>query len=234
MLQPRAWFQPQNFCFATCLSNHHGSLLPILSPLPMVGRVIWHKNKAMAILEEMIAQIRAAPTNILGWFEEDLLVAWKHIFPITPTNVLTGNLPLDHPSWGRTLNPWWKFLMDTPLISEKEAQDLNKLRRPLVMPYLDELGWLVQERRVIDFKGLVWTFLGNMPTMKLFQILNLVKRFDLLLCCREEIQGILNYLIVWKLDWVVSKDLLRRLGWSMICWGAKHQLFQNEYIIVEL
>ena len=28
--------------------------------------------------------------------------------------------------------------------------------------------------------------------------------------------GILNYLVVWKPDWVASKDLLRRMGWSMI------------------
>ena len=69
---------------------------------------------------------------------------------------------------------------------------------------------------MIDFKGSVSTHLGNMPTLKLFQILNLVKRCDLLVCCKEEIQGILNYLVVWKPDWAASKDLLRRLGWSMI------------------
>ena len=80
------------------------------------------------------------------------------------------------------------------------------------MPHLDESGWLVQERKVIDFKGSVSTHLRNIPTLKLFQILNPVKRCDLLVCCKEEIQGILNYLVVWKLDWVASKDLLRRLG----------------------
>lgn len=60
------------------------------------------------------------------------------------------------------------------------------------------------------------THLGNCPTMKLVQILKTVSWYDLLLCCKEEIQGILNYLVVWKLDWVASKDLLRRMGWSMI------------------
>ena len=84
------------------------------------------------------------------------------------------------------------------------------------MPHLDESGWIVQERKVIDYKGSVSMHLGNMPTLKLFQILNQVKRCDLLVCCKEEIQGILNYLVVWKPDWVASKDLLRRLGWSMI------------------
>lgn len=84
------------------------------------------------------------------------------------------------------------------------------------MPHLDESGWLIQERRVIDFRGLAASHLGNFPTLELFQILNQVKKYDLLLCCREDIQGILNYMAMWKLEWVASKDLLRRLGWSMI------------------
>ncbi|XP_050269430.1 uncharacterized protein LOC126713652 [Quercus robur] len=152
----------------------------------------------------------------MGWFEEDLAIAWKHIFPITLSNVITGNLLLGHQAGVRTPNPWWKFLIHTLLILEKEAQKLNRLRRPLVMPHLDESGWLIQERRVIDFKGSVSMHMGNMPTMKLFQILKPIKRFDLHLCYREEIQGILNYMAMWKPNWVASKDLLRRLGWSMI------------------
>ena len=46
-----------------------------------------------------------------------------------------------------------------PLISEVELKELNKLRRPLVMPHMDELGWLVgwlvKERKVIDFRETV-------------------------------------------------------------------------------
>ena len=103
-----------------------------------------------------------------------------------------------------------------PLISEVELKELNKLRRPLVMPHLDESGWLVKERKVIDFRGLASAYLGNFPTMKLFKFLKLVKKCDLLICCREEIQGILNYFTVWKPDWVASKDLFRRMGWSML------------------
>ena len=143
---------------------------PSFLPLPTFGWVIWHRNKIIAILEELIDQIRAAPTDALGWFKEDLAAAWNHIFPITSTSVRTGNLPLDHPTWDRTPNQWWKFLTDTPLISEKEVQELNKLRRPLVVTHLDKSGWIVlfQERKVIDFKGSVSTHLGNMPTLKLF------------------------------------------------------------------
>ena len=93
-----------------------------------------------------------------------------------------------------------------PLISEVELKELNKLRRPLVMPHMDELGWLVgwlrRERKL--------------TSEKLFQFLKPVKKCDLLICYREEIQGILNYLTVWKPNWVASKDLLWRMGWSML------------------
>ena len=42
------------------------------------------------------------------------------------------------------------------------------------MPHLDEFGWIVQERKVIDFRGTTMTHLGNAPTMKLIQILKTV------------------------------------------------------------
>lgn len=86
-----------------------------------MGWAIWHRNKAIAILDEVIAQIRVASMDIVGWFNEDFIATWKHLFPITPTSVRMGNLPLDHPVWGTTPNPWWKFLTNAPLISKIKA-----------------------------------------------------------------------------------------------------------------
>ena len=83
-------------------------------------------------------------------------------------------------------------------------------------PHLDKSSWLIQERTVIDFRGSATAHLGNFPMLKLFQVLKTVMSCDLLVCCREEVKWILNYLKVWKLDWIASKDLLRRMGWSMI------------------
>nr|POE65428.1 hypothetical protein CFP56_70311 [Quercus suber] len=136
----------------------------------------------------------------MGGIEDSLCTAWKHIFPITPESMRIGNLALDHPAWGITPNPRWNFLTDMPLISEVEAEELNKLRRPLVPPHLDESGWLIQERKVIDFRGAASAHLGNFPTLKLFQVLKTVRNCDLLVCCKEEVKGILNYLTVWKPD----------------------------------
>lgn len=62
------------------------------------------------------------------------------------------------------------------------------------MPHLDELGWLVQERRLIDLRSLVLSHLENYPTMKLFQLLNPLKRCNLLVFFKEDILGILKYM----------------------------------------
>ena len=160
--------------------------------------MIWYRNKAIAISDKMITQIKAAPTDMMGWFEEELCATWKHIFLIMSSRNRTRNLPLDHLAWGLTLDLWWKFLTDTHLITEKEVEELNRQRRPLIVPHLDESGWLVQERKVIDFKATLASHMGNMPTMKLFQILASIRKCNLLVYCREDIVEILKYMVIWK------------------------------------
>ena len=177
---------------------------------------IWYRNKAIGIPNEIIEQIRAAPTDTLGWLEEELKNAWKHIFPLTPTSIKTGHLNFDHPTWGHTPNPWWKFIMDTPLLSWEEAEKLNRQRRPLVVPHFDESGWLIQERKIVDFRGVASSHMGNHPSLKLIQVLAPVQMCNLLVSCKEDILGILWYMMIWKSEWATSKDLLRRLGWSMV------------------
>ncbi|XP_075673322.1 uncharacterized protein LOC142642784 isoform X2 [Castanea sativa] len=80
----------------------------------------------------------------------------------------------------------------------------------------DESGWIIQERMLVDFRGIATAHLGNHPTLKLIQIMALVRRCDVLLNCREDILNILEYMMIWKPDWMASKDLLRRMGWSMV------------------
>ena len=116
---------------------------PRSSSSPRVGWAMWFKNRLVPVLDEMIAQIKASPTTMMGKAEEELCVAWKHLFPITPTSTITGNLALDHPARETTPNPWWQFITDAPLIIEEVAISLNKQRRPLVVPHLDEFGWIM-------------------------------------------------------------------------------------------
>ena len=84
------------------------------------------------------------------------------------------------------------------------------------MPHWDESEWIIQERRLVDFKGMATAHLGNHPTLKLIQIMAPVKKCNVLLNCREDIRGILKHMIIWKLEWGASKDLLKRMGWSMV------------------
>ena len=187
-----------------------------LTPLPQSGWAIWYKNRMAAIPDVIIAQIRAAPTEIPGWFETELGQAWKLLFPITPESIRLGHLPLEHNAWFLTPNPWWKFLTDVPEVSVEMSEELSKQRRPSAMPHWDESGWIIQERKLVDFRGMATAHMGNHPTLKLFQIMAPVKTCDVLLSCREDIIGILKHMIIWKPDWRASKDLLRRMGWSMV------------------
>ena len=115
---------------------------PRSSLLAQLGWAIWHQNKAILVPDEVIAQIRASLTTLLGCSDQEMKVAWKNLFPITPSSLRTGTLALDHPEWGSTPNPWWHFLTDIPMITMEEAMELNRLRRPLVTPHLNEFGWL--------------------------------------------------------------------------------------------
>ena len=58
--------------------------------------------------------------------------------------------------------------------------------------------------------------IGNHPMLKLIQILMPVEKCDVLISCREDVVGMLKYMMIWKPEWKHSKDLLRRLGWSMV------------------
>ncbi|XP_030943860.1 uncharacterized protein LOC115968578 [Quercus lobata] len=177
---------------------------------------IWYRNMAVGIPDVIIEQIRASPTLSMGWHEEALKNAWKQIFPLTPTSSRTGLLNLDHPAWGLTPNPWWKFITDTPLLSWEEAERLSKYLRPSVVPHYDESGWVIQERKIVDSRGMALAHMGNHPSLKLIQVLAPVQKCDLLICCNEEILGILRYMMIWKPEWTTSKDLLRSPGWSMV------------------
>ena len=71
----------------------------------------------------------------IGRFKEELCATWKNLFPLTQASGRNEKLVLDQPAGGTTPNPWWKFIMDMPLISKKDVEELNRLRRPLVVPH---------------------------------------------------------------------------------------------------
>ena len=54
------------------------------------------------------------------------------------------------------------------------------------MPHFDKSGWIIQEKKLVDFRGMGTTHMGNHPMLKLVQILAPVKSCDVLICCRED------------------------------------------------
>ena len=122
--------------------------------MPKTGWAMWFRNRVIVIPDKIIAQIRAAPTETPWWFEEELGYDWKHLFSITPVSIRMGKLPLDHNAWSLTPNPWWKFYIDMPEISLEAAEELNRQRRPSVVPHWDESRWIIQERKLADFRGM--------------------------------------------------------------------------------
>lgn len=139
----------------------------------------------VVLSDEIITQIRAAPTDTLGWFDPMLCNAWKNLFPITPMSIRTEDLPLEHPAWSQTPNPWRKFITDTPLVLWDEAETLSRQRRPSVVPHFNESRWIIQERRIVDFRGSASTYMGNYPMLKLIQTLVPVKSYDMLICAER-------------------------------------------------
>ena len=53
----------------------------------------------MALSLGMLAQIRASPTMIWGWFDLDEMKAWKDIFPLPLESRKIGWLPLSDLVW---------------------------------------------------------------------------------------------------------------------------------------
>ena len=43
-----------------------------------------------------------------------------------------------------------------------------------------------------------------------------MEKCNVLISCREDVERMLKYMMIWKSKWKHSKDLLRSLGWSMV------------------
>ena len=55
---------------------------------------IFYKGKVILVGDDTINWIRRDPTEIWGWFEMDLMQAWKNMFSLTEMSKNLGYLPL--------------------------------------------------------------------------------------------------------------------------------------------
>ena len=77
---------------------------------------IFYKGKIIPIGDQTIQWIRQDPTEVWGWFDLELMLAWKNIFPLTEESRGLGYLPLKNKAWEIMPNPWWQFLTDRPVV----------------------------------------------------------------------------------------------------------------------
>ena len=68
--------------------------------------VIFYKGKIIPIGDTMINMIKRDPTEVMGWFEWELMQAWRNLFPLTDLSHRTSFLPITDEAWSLTPNPW--------------------------------------------------------------------------------------------------------------------------------
>lgn len=73
----------------------------------------------MEIPKVVLAKIHVNLTRVMGWFNNKLRKAWKNIFPLVEMSAREEGLDLSDWAWMEVRNPWWEFLMDTPLSEEE-------------------------------------------------------------------------------------------------------------------
>ena len=67
---------------------------------------IFLKGKVIPNGDKTIEGKQRDPTDIMGWYEEEALVAWKNIFPLTEVSARLGYLPMEDKAWLKTPNPY--------------------------------------------------------------------------------------------------------------------------------
>nr|POE91255.1 hypothetical protein CFP56_34577 [Quercus suber] len=116
--------------------------------------------------------------EIWGWFDLELMLAWKNMFPLTKESRELGYLPLMNKAWVLTPNPWWRFVIDRPavqappstsssssvtsssvLISEKS---LTKVEKDCMEP-------VITVRKIFQDKPVECFLKGNLHRVKMIQ-----------------------------------------------------------------
>lgn len=65
---------------------------------------IFYKGKIILIGDMMINMIRRDPTDIMSWFDWDLMRAWQNLFPLIEVSSRSGFLLLSDEAWISTPN----------------------------------------------------------------------------------------------------------------------------------
>ncbi|KAL4596468.1 hypothetical protein ACB092_12G165900 [Castanea dentata] len=140
--------------------------------------------------------------NIWGWFEMDLMQAWKNMFPLTETSKNLGYLPLKDEAWSLTLNPWWRFLIDRPAVPLPLMSNLERsepiLGRLPSKKYLTEAEakWtqpVIVVRKILQDRPMECIMMGHLHRVKLIQFAEPMISRTILIKASQETLGIIKH-----------------------------------------
>ena len=140
------------------------------------------EGEVIEILDVVIMEIKANPTQEMGWFNHKLKDVWRLIFPLTEESAKLGTLPFLDPAWGLTPNPWWLFLMDEPLPEEERKVVWQTFPQISPNPILCEINPLesLSERRMLVANPIATLIMVNRHCTKLIQVFKPTMVFNLL------------------------------------------------------
>ena len=171
---------------------------------------------------------------IYGWTDKDLLNSWSFIFPLTEQSKRDGCLPLTHPAWHNTPNPWWRFSLDQPPLLPL-GQRTSNTSGDRLQSDLSEISLDLLERELGPVEICLRKFLmgettrvliqGTLPQLKLIQTLSFTESFTLGTVTRQMQLQLLEHAITLAQNPVMPKEELRQVGWK---WMTTKWAFAQE------
>ena len=137
---------------------------------------MFYKNKIIPIGDETIKWIRQDPTEIWGWFDLELMLAWKNMFPLTEKNREMGYLPLMNKAWELTPNLWWRFVTDIPAslapppLSSSSPEIRSSMQLSKRSLTETEKGWMdsvISVKKILQDKPVECFMKGSLHKMKM-------------------------------------------------------------------
>ena len=183
---------------------------------------IFYKGKIIPIGDTTINMIKRDPTEVMGWFEWELMQAWRNLFPLTDLSRRTGFLPIMDKAWSLTPNPWWRFLMDRPVpptntsTQSGQTSSLYLSEKSLTELEVPDVETVITERKVLRNTSVECAVMGHIYRVKLIQCSMPVIRGTVLVRTNLAELGILNHVVTIFPKEVRSRQvLIERWRWRV-------------------
>ena len=130
----------------------------------------------------------------MGWFNRNMRMARKLIFPLTEESVSTSFLPFTDPTWGLMPNQWWRFLTDGLKPKEERSMSWQVIPQLSLAPICETNPTeRLTERITLEMQPISTSFMGNCHCIKLIQVFKPTLMFNLYSVAREAKMGVLEH-----------------------------------------